>query len=155
MTIKDLTWQGDQPQHCDKWPSPRASKSFRLHRVNANELSLTKDSISIDQYLQSSIAMQIDIGMINEINLAVHNPETREKLKAAMKRADRTAIHQIGYNTGNPKTTNTGYMPGGNMVWVQGGYACRTEKSGHDKYGRWSSIILKGKRNMKVVFISA
>ena len=155
MTIKDLTWQGDIPQHSDKWPTPRASKSFRLHHVNVNGLSLAKNSVSMDQYLQSSIAMQIDIGMINEINLAVHNPETREKLKTKMKGVDRTARHQIGYNTSNPKTKDTGYMPGGNIVWVQGGYACRTEKSGHDKYGRWSYIILKRKRNVKVVFISA
>ena len=155
MTTNDLTWQGDKPQYSNKWPTPRASKSFRIHHVNVNGLSLAKDSVGMDQYLQSSLAMQIDVGMINEINLAVHNPETREKIKTQMKAVDKTARLQIGYNTSNPKTENTGYMPGGNMVWVQGGYACRTEKSGHDKYGRWSYIILKGKRNAKVVFISA
>jgi len=41
------------------------------------------------------------------------------------------------------------------MIWVHGGYAGRITERGNDKYGRWSFIVLLGKQNRKILFISA
>jgi len=146
-------WQGHQPRFSQHWPSTRESDTFRVHHVNLNGLSI-HDGYSIDLYLQGTVALQVDMGSMNEINLNLQNPSIRSRFTNAFKRFDRNMGIQQSYPP-EPSMRKDDYNPGSNMIWVQGGYAGRIIERGKDKYGRWSYLVLLGKRNRKLLFISA
>ena len=146
-------WQGHQPRFSQHWPSTRESDTFRVHHVNLNGLSI-QDGYSIDLYLQGTVALQVDMGSMNEINLNLQNPSIRSRFTKLFKRFDRNMGIQQSFPP-EQSMRKADYNPGSNMIWVQGGYAGRIIERGKDKYGRWSYLVLLGKRNRKLLFISA
>ena len=126
---------------------------FRVHHVNLNGLSI-QDGYSIDLYLQGTVALQVDMGSMNEVNLNLQNPSIRSRFTKAFKRFDRNMGIQQSFPP-DQSMRKADYNPGSNMIWVQGGYAGRIIERGKDKYGRWIYLVLLGKSNCKLLFISA
>ena len=88
LQSKSNPWEGHSPTFSKQWPHPYESITFRVHHVNLNGLSI-KDGFSIDLYLQGTVALQVNMGSMNKINLNLQIPSIRSKFTKAFKRFDR------------------------------------------------------------------
>ena len=151
LTEKDMSWIGDEMEYQDEWPIQK--ETFRIAQLNVNGFSFTKDNFKIDMFLQSIMAMQVDVATIQEINLNLNNNKIQEELKKAMKRFDQRAVLQIA--TVKHNESKDTYLPGGNAVWSSGMHTGRIQRKGQEKYGRWAYTVMLGQKNQEIMIISA
>ena len=71
-------------------------------------------------FLQSIMAIQVDVATIQEINLNLNKNKIKDELTKAMKRFDQRAVLQVATVKNNE--SNDTYLPGGNAVWSSGIY---------------------------------
>ena len=151
MTEDDLRWIGDEMNFSEEWPTK--STSFRIAQLNVNGFSFAKDNFKIDMYLQSMMALQVDVAALQEINLNLNIQKIREDLAKAMKRYDQRSSLQLSII--KHKENDEVYMPGGNAVWSNGLYTGRINRRGQEKYGRWAYTVMLGKNMQEIMIISA
>ena len=121
LTEKDMSWIGDEMEYQDEWPIQK--ETFRIAQLNVNGFSFTKDNFKIDMFLQSIMAMQVDVATIQEINLNLNKNKIKDDLTKATKRFDQRAVLQVA--TVNHNECMDTYLPGGNAVWSSGSYLHR------------------------------
>ena len=151
LTENDMSWIGDEMEYQDEWPVQ--NKTFRIAQLNVNGLSFTKDNFKIDMYLQSIMAMQVDVATLQEINLNLNKNKIKEDLTKAMKRFDQRSVLQTSTVKHNESTDS--YLPGGNAVWSSGMYTGRIKRKGQEQYGRWAFTVMLGQNNQEIMIISA
>ena len=151
LTEKDMSWIGDEMDYQEEWPIQK--ETFRIAQLNVNGLSFVKDNFKIDMFLQSIMAMQVDVATIQEINLNLNKNKIKDELTKAMKRFDQRAVLQVATVKNNE--SNDTYLPGGNAVWSSGIYTGRILRRGQEQYGRWAYTVMVGQKNQEIMIISA
>ena len=149
-TVEDMETWGDEIGHSNKWPKIDPKGHIRIMFYNVHGISYKQNYFEMDMIMQMGGQVQADVILLAEVNLNMHKPGVRAKLRDSIKAYDKYAKIQMAYPPDEPFTTSDFNM-GGNMAIVQGGLAGRCIEQGSDLYGRWSWVKIKGETNSLVI----
>ena len=103
-----------------------------------------------DEVFEASRKYHLGILGIAESNCA-WDEDLKIRIKASMKQQFGNGVMSCA----SSKVRRHGYLPGGVMQLLHGQSAGRHVKSGADKYGRFTWMVLNGKNNNKLCVITA
>jgi hypothetical protein len=147
----DMQMWGDETMTTSTWPKVTSQGHLRIVFYNVHGISYKNDFFEMDMLMQLGGQIQADVMLITEINLNLHQPQVRAKLRNSIRDFDKYARVQMAYPPDPPFTTSAFNM-GGNMAIMQGGLSGRCMDQGSDTFGRWSWVTIKGK-NINLVII--
>ena len=149
-TVTDLQTWGDGINVSSTWPKVDPEGHLRIMFYNVHGISYKNNYFEMDMLMQLGGQVQADVMLITEINLNLHQPKVRAKLKDSIRAYDKYAKVQMAYPPDSPFSTSEFNM-GGNMAIVQGGLSGRCGDQGADLYGRWSWVTIRGEVNKLVI----
>jgi hypothetical protein len=135
-------------------PKTKADHIFRLGFRNINSLPTQRSDPKNLQLVQDIKEAQIDLMGLTEINLAWQNlplvDQIRERFRGLFE------FSKIVSANNRDKTFDTKQQSGGTMMILQGFCCSRAFDVESDplKLGRWCSLVLRGKRGMKLRVIT-
>ena len=146
----DMHMWGDGINLSPSWPKVNTDGHLRFLFYNVNGISYKHNYFEMDMIMQMGGQVQADVMLITEVNLNLHQPRVRNRIRESIRAYDKYAKVQMAYPPDTPFTQSQFNM-GGNMIIAQGGLSGRCVEQGADIYGRWSWISIKGKKNSIVI----
>ena len=139
---------GDKMTQSSRWPNSNRERIIRVYSQNVNGISARSDYSEWEILLDCLHEKQVDIACLTEVNLDLNIPEVKYKLIEKAKKLDKN----IKIVMTASKTTTHGYSSkrGGIMTIIRGNWSSRICKSGEDKLGRWTYIMMQGKKGKMI-----
>ena len=143
---------GDDLNYSQLWPGLTEQKTIRILSQNLNGISSFHDFIEWEYILNNMHGKQTDIAGFTEVNLDLNKPKVKMELLERAKKMDQNI--KIATSSSKYKNNNEMFKMGGTLTITRGNWSGRITKSGNDKLGRWSYMILTGKNGKKLKVIT-
>ena len=150
-SAKEEPW-GDVLTTDDNWPNITENGTLRYFGQNVNGISYKDGYMEWLLTLQQMEEYQVDVASMVEINLDLNKPAVRKELFDMMKKYDKFA--KISTTASKESYSPSPYKPGGNITMAKGNWAGRVYETGQDEMGRWTYIIMEGRNDRKIIFIT-
>ena len=126
---------------------------IKFIHCNVNGIQKQNDPDGLPQIIHQFQSHQADIISINETNTDTSQSQIHYDLIQQFKQQDKHA--QISFSHSTREQSKSRYKPGGTMIALLNKWASRYHSKGKDPQGRWSWIIMNGKKSKKILLISA
>ena len=139
---------GEEIKINSRWPAMGKERIIRVYSQNVNGISCKSDYSEWEILLDCLNDKQVDIACLTEVNLDLTIPEVKYKLIEKAKKLDKNI--KIVMTASKTKTHGQASKRGGVMTIIRGNWSSRICQSGMDKLGRWTYIMMQGKKGKKI-----
>ena len=146
--VNDLSWANTTIEPYGSSIAGKGNNILRAALQNIRGLSNSTDNIALEE-IDAMDKLGIDLLCMNEINLPM-TLERRLQLSTALQMRF-TGARSV---TSSMTTKETGYLPGGTAMIMQGPISGRVYRRGSDHLGRFSWMALRGKDGTGVIAIN-
>ena len=121
--------------------------TIRISGCNPNGINVK----NIENQLQNSVDLEIDIQCYSEVNANLHNSKLRQQFHETVRRMDSNT--KATWSTSDVPCDSE-FKPGGTGIINRGQTSNRVKSSGNDPLGRWLWQLLNGEGSCEVIIIS-